>query len=515
MQGNFKVGDLVWAKMKGSPPWPARVEKATTPRKGQVHVYYFGSKPSHGWVQENCVNPFDEYKDQLKNVSNRSDFKVALQQIEEYKLQMAPESNENEGDEEDITSKKGKRPITNESNEKEDEEEDVSPKRGKRTKRKASSSESEGGSISKRPLKGKSSRKSEFLSSLRSEENGVNSGSLGTELLNMPSVLERPDSPVVDLNTCSELLKTKDISASTLTFGFLGLGIMGSGIVKNLVASGHTVNLWSRNPEKCKVIKEQADKMFKEGLVSTFIAPCDVMQNSHIVFSCVSDPKSAEVVAYGNCGVVGLDAESDALEGKAFVEMTGIDPQTSQKISEVIKNKGGRYLEAQIQGSRDEAEEGSLVILAAGDRSVFMDCQSCFKAMSKTALFLGDVGMASKIYLILQLMRGISLVGLAESLVLADRCGISAKDILNIFNMTNLCCPYLKNKAETIIKKDFKKVEHSIQHMQKDIKLALDLSDQLMQPLMMASAANEVYKHSRKLGYDEHDCACIYMKTRY
>lgn len=108
-------------------------------------------------------------------------------------------------------------------------------------------------------------------------------------------------------------------------------------------------------------------------------------------------------MVFGNCGVL-----QEMSSEKGFVEMTGIDAETSQDIAEVrflnssiIRNglrcwnsqaitaKGGRYLEAQIQGSKTQAEQGMLVILAAGDRTLFDDCQSCFQAMGKHSFFLG------------------------------------------------------------------------------------------------------------------------------
>lgn len=98
--------------------------------------------------------------------------------------------------------------------------------------------------------------------------------------------------------------------------------------------------------------------------------------------------------------------------------MTGLDGDTSQDIADAIVSKGGRYLEAQMQGSRVQAEEGTLIILAAGDRTLFDECQSCFKAMGKNSFFLGDVGNASKMYLVLQLFTGVTLAGLAEALSL-------------------------------------------------------------------------------------------------
>lgn len=195
--------------------------------------------------------------------------------------------------------------------------------------------------------------------------------------------------------------------------------------------------------------------------------------------------------------------------------MASLDPQTSKDICEIIEKRGGRYLEAQIQGSKKEAHAGSLVILAAGDEKLFKECKSCFKAMGNTAFYLGGVGYATKTNLVLQLMKGIALVGLAEGLALADRCGISSTDVIEIFKMSNLNCEYLLGKAEIIGKRDFKNVEQAVEHMQKDMKLALDLSHHLKQPLLMTSTANEVYKHARRLGYDGYDASCVYMRTRH
>lgn len=89
-------------------------------------------------------------------------------------------------------------------------------------------------------------------------------------------------------------------------------------------------------------------------------------------------------MVFGNCGVL-----SEMGPNKSYVEMTGVDAETSQDIAEAISGKGGRYLEAQMQGSKNEASEGTLVILAAGDKTLFDDCQSCFIAMSRNSFYLG------------------------------------------------------------------------------------------------------------------------------
>lgn len=98
--------------------------------------------------------------------------------------------------------------------------------------------------------------------------------------------------------------------------------------------------------------------------------------------------------------------------------MTTIDAETSQDIAAALSDKGARFLEAQIQGSKSQAEEGTLIILAAGDRTLFEDCQTCFEAMGRNSFYLGDVGNATKMNLVLQTMSGICIGGLAEAMAL-------------------------------------------------------------------------------------------------
>ena len=203
-----------------------------------------------------------------------------------------------------------------------------------------------------------------------------------TNFLDRPMFeLERASSPSVDIGKTSQKLMDKNIEPSTMNFGFLGLGIMGSGIVRNLLNSGHSVTVWNRTAEK-------RDEFVKAGAKEA-LTPGDVVAESDITFSCISDPQAVKDMVFGNCGVL-----SEINTTKGYVEMTGIDPDTSQDIAEAISLKGGRYLEAQVQGSKDQSQDGSLVVLVAGDKTLFDDAQSCFQAMGKYSYHLGEVGNA-------------------------------------------------------------------------------------------------------------------------
>lgn len=127
--------------------------------------------------------------------------------------------------------------------------------------------------------------------------------------------------------------------------------------------------------------------------------------------------------------------------------MTGIDSETSQDIADAIISKNGLYLEAQIQGSKYEAEEGTLILLAAGDRSLFNHCQSCFEAMGKNSFFLGTIGNASKMNLVLQTISGITVAALGEALALADRAGLQMKDVMEVLSLTNMSSTLIRDKG--------------------------------------------------------------------
>lgn len=121
---------------------------------------------------------------------------------------------------------------------------------------------------------------------------------------------------------------------------------------------------------------------------------------------------------FGSYGISSLSRE--AAKGKGYVEMTTIDTNTSKDIESSLNGLGIRYLEAQIQGTKAQAEEGKLILLAAGDKSLFEECQTCFEAMGRNSYFVGETGNATKMNLVLQTIAGIQIAGLADAMALGE-----------------------------------------------------------------------------------------------
>lgn len=108
-------------------------------------------------------------------------------------------------------------------------------------------------------------------------------------VIDRPEIFLKPEPTELDVSTLTETLKSKNIVASKLKFGFIGLGIMGSGIVKNLINSGHEVCVYNRTHDK-------TDKFVKAG-AKVMLTPSDVIENADITFSCVSDPAALKNVS--------------------------------------------------------------------------------------------------------------------------------------------------------------------------------------------------------------------------
>ena len=213
---------------------------------------------------------------------------------------------------------------------------------------------------------------------------------------------------------------------------------------------------------------------------------------SDIIFSCLADRHAVKETVCGNSGIL---AEIRSIKG--YVEMTTIDADTSNDISEAIMARGGRYLEAPLIGSgKLQAEEGNLTVIVAGDKSLFDERNSCFQAISKHAFYLGgQVGDASKMNLVVSMVISNLIGSLAESMALADRTGFSQNDLLEIIYLSPLHFQTLISKGKAMIDGGFATGMPST-HMQKDMRLALQLNEMHEHPIPYTASSKEVFKHA-------------------
>ncbi|MDW7711365.1 MAG: NAD(P)-dependent oxidoreductase [Deferrisomatales bacterium] len=279
-------------------------------------------------------------------------------------------------------------------------------------------------------------------------------------------------------------------------FGFLGLGIMGSAMARNLLRAGYEVIVWNRTPERCSPLAGVGARLGR--------TPGEVARACPVTLAMVADPSASGQLCFGDDGV--LEAMGP---GKGYVDFSTVDPETSRRIASAVRAKGGRFLEAPVSGSRKPAEDGTLVILAAGDRPLYDDVLPALEVLGQKCLYLGDVGAGAAMKLVVNLVMGEMMVALCEAMALARRAGLSCDGLLDVLSAGALANPLFAQKGPKMLAGDFEP-SFPLKHAQKDLRLALALGDRLAQPLPTAAAANECFKAARALGADDEDFSAVF-----
>ncbi|MGH0114750.1 UNVERIFIED_CONTAM: hypothetical protein FKN15_046545 [Acipenser sinensis] len=226
-------------------------------------------------------------------------------------------------------------------------------------------------------------------------------------------------------------------------------------------------------------------KIFEEDMGSTSIQAADSTAVNGSIIPTDKRYQLNMILVLGPSGVL-----QGIRPGKCYVEMSTVDPDTVTELSQVITSRGGRFLEAPVSGSQQLSNDGMLVILAAGDRSLYEDCSSCFQAMGKTSFFLGEVGNAAKMMLILNMVHGSFMATIAEGLTLAQVTGQSQTTFLDILSHGQMASTFLDQKCQNVLQGNFKP-DYYLKHIQKDLRLAIAMGDSVNHPTPMAAAANE------------------------
>ena len=282
-----------------------------------------------------------------------------------------------------------------------------------------------------------------------------------------------------------------------MKIGFIGLGIMGNFMALNLLKNGVMLNVYNRT-------KEKAEEHIKKGAI--FLdSPKEVAKKSDIIMLMLSDSKAVSNITDGNDGLLeGLDGE------KIIINMSTIEPDYSAMLYKKIKIKSpsSLFLEAPVIGSKIPAKEGTLIILAAGDKKAYDLSTGYFNMIGKKVIYLKDVPKASYLKIINNQIMGITMGALAEGLSLSKKIGLDDNTVYDIVNSGAFANPMFQLKGKNIIDNNYE-TNFPYKHMQKDLDFAVKLSGEFKAFSPLTSAINNSYI----LGYDkfkDEDMCAIY-----
>lgn len=278
--------------------------------------------------------------------------------------------------------------------------------------------------------------------------------------------------------------------------GFLGLGIMGRAMALNLLRSGFRVTVWNRTLSKCVELVEHGASIGE--------TPAAVVSASKYTIAMLADPSAALSVVFGKDGAL-----EQICEGKGYIDMSTVDAYTSSKISEAIVKKGGSFLEAPVSGSKKPAEDGQLIILAAGEKALYDEAIPAFDVLGKKSFFLGSVGNGAKMKLVVNMIMGSMMKALSEGLSLAGSSGLSQQILLDVMDLGSIANPMFRQKGPAMIQSSYPPA-FPLKHQQKDMRLALALGEENSVSMPVAAAANEDFKRARCLSLGDLDFSAVH-----
>ncbi len=262
--------------------------------------------------------------------------------------------------------------------------------------------------------------------------------------------------------------------------GFIGLGIMGRGMARNLLKAGFAVRVWNRTANRM-------DEVAAEG-ASTAVSPADLAAQCDIIIICVSDTPDVEAVILGEGGVIhGLQP------GALVIDMSTISPHTTRAIAEKLKAKGGHMLDAPVSGGSEGAARGTLSIMVGGEAEQVARAMPVLQAMGKTITHVGDHGAGQMVKLVNQILVVGNALAMSEALLFAQAGGLDLQKTLEAVAGGAAGSWMLSNRGPQILKRDWRP-GFTIDLQQKDVRLVLAAADQLGVPVLASSLVFNLYR---------------------
>ncbi len=268
--------------------------------------------------------------------------------------------------------------------------------------------------------------------------------------------------------------------------GFIGLGIMGRGMTRNLLKAGFEVTVWNRTASRMEELAAEGAK--------PSASPADLASKCDLMITCVSDTPDVEQVILGEQGVI-----HGAKAGSLVIDMSTISPQATREIATQLKAKGVHMLDAPISGGSEGAARGTLSIMVGGEAAQVERAMPYFQAMGKTITHMGEIGAGQLTKLVNQILVVVNMLAAAEALVFAEAGGLDLKKTIEALAGGAAGSWMWSNRGAQAIVRDFRP-GFTIDLQQKDLRLVLEAADQLGVPVLTTSMIFNMYRTLQRMG---------------
>jgi 3-hydroxyisobutyrate dehydrogenase-like beta-hydroxyacid dehydrogenase len=278
--------------------------------------------------------------------------------------------------------------------------------------------------------------------------------------------------------------------------GFVGLGVMGSRMVKRLLDAGHTVTGYNRTQSKAQWLIDAGMKWGE--------TPRAVAQGAEITFSMVTNTEALRAVTTGSDGILaGLGP------GKIYIDMSTVSPAASREIAAQVAARGAQMLDAPVSGSVSTLEEGKLSIMVGGERAAYEKALPILQAIGPKVTYVGGNGLAVSMKIATNLSLIVQMLAFSESVLLAEKSGIARETAVEVLLNSVIASPMIKYRGPFVLKMP-DEAWADVNMMQKDLLLALEMGRGLDVPLPTTAVTNEMLTTARAMGYADKDFAVLF-----
>jgi 2-hydroxy-3-oxopropionate reductase len=277
-----------------------------------------------------------------------------------------------------------------------------------------------------------------------------------------------------------------------MKIGFIGLGIMGKPMAKNLLKAGHDVVVFD-------IMKANVDELVAAGATAGS-SSADVASQVPLVITMLPNSPHVKTVVMGEKGVL-----EGASAGLKLVDMSSIAPLASQEIEKACAAKGVKMLDAPVSGGEPKAIDGSLAIMVGGDKALFEELKDILLVMGASAVHCGTIGAGNTTKLANQIIVGLNIAAVAEAFTMVKKAGVDPQLVFEAIKGGLAGSTVMNAKAPMMIEGNFKPGFKIDLHI-KDLANAMDTGHGVGSPLPLTAAVREMMEtlHADGFGQDDH-----------
>jgi 3-hydroxyisobutyrate dehydrogenase-like beta-hydroxyacid dehydrogenase len=273
------------------------------------------------------------------------------------------------------------------------------------------------------------------------------------------------------------------LNKGTVKLGFVGLGLMGSRLVRRLHSSGWKIQAWNRSPDATKAASSDG--------IAIASSLSNLVSDSELILSCLANDEAVRAVYFEKSGIF-----SQVKPGTIILEMSTISPELSKQLHQEAAARNVPLLDLAISGSTPAVEAGTITLLAGGDQKTFERCIPIFESLAKQWFLIGPPSSGILMKLVVNLLLGVDMQAIAEAVSLGEHLHIDRNTLLDVLSKTAVIPPAMVGKFQKIKDNDFSP-QFPLRLMSKDIDLVMEAARKSGADLPATKVAQAVLTSAR------------------